>query len=156
MLKRKRMTNSKNNTTRRKGQMKVSLTMCLKENYLEKILKSEKETRNTNKSLVLNAWGLKLKRKHKGLCEKWKELTNITTNPKRCNLIDLTLKSNHIFKKLVRFWFPTCVGILPSFQHTWNYNRTQLQKMWKSKGQFWANSRTKTFSFGFNSTRFWI
>jgi hypothetical protein len=55
MLKRKRMTNSKNNTTRRKGQMKVSLTMCLKENYLEKILKSEKETRNTNKSLVLNA-----------------------------------------------------------------------------------------------------
>jgi hypothetical protein len=111
--------------------------MCLKENYFEKILKSEKETRNTNKSLVLNAWGLKLKRKHKGLGEKWKELTNLTTNPKRCNLIALsplnlhppyalTLKSNHILKKLVRFWFQPCVGILPSFQHTWNHNQTQL------------------------------
>lgn len=50
-FKKKRTTNSKNNTTTRKGQMKISLTMCLKENYLEKILKSEKETRNTKKKL---------------------------------------------------------------------------------------------------------
>jgi hypothetical protein len=63
MLKRKRMTNSKNNTTRRKGQMKVSLTMCLEEKYLEKILKSEKETRNTKKKLSFEC--LRLKREKK-------------------------------------------------------------------------------------------
>jgi hypothetical protein len=34
--------------------MKISLTMCLKENYLEKILKSEKETKKHKKSWVLN------------------------------------------------------------------------------------------------------
>lgn len=57
--------------------MKISLTMCL-ENYLEKILKSEKETRNTKKKLSFEPWGLNVKRKHKSLCEKWEELTNLT------------------------------------------------------------------------------
>jgi hypothetical protein len=43
--------------------MKVSLTMCLEEKYLEKILKSEKETRNTKKKLSFEC--LRLKREKK-------------------------------------------------------------------------------------------
>jgi hypothetical protein len=49
--------------------MKISLTMCL-ENYLEKILKSEKETRKHKKKVEF--WTLRFKREKKTQKLVWK------------------------------------------------------------------------------------